>query len=73
MAQPMQIAAKAQEGGISGQPAGVKQEEIYCHGAKKGGCQWGNEISPQIRDYSMRMYGKILCAKCQQDSTPIKK
>jgi hypothetical protein len=48
-------------------------EELYCHGAGKGGCPEGSEISRAGHDYSMKLYGKPLCRECAKRATPIKK
>lgn len=47
-------------------------EPINCHGASRGGCPDGAEITPQVRDYSTKVYGKPLCAACQKRATPVK-
>lgn len=54
-------------------PAPIVVEEIYCHGFKRGGCPEGSELSPVARDYSVKLYGKPLCANCQKQATPVKK
>ena len=47
--------------------------ELYCHGANKGGCEWGREITQSEHDFSLKMYGRPLCRDCQKLSKPIKK
>lgn len=56
------------------EPVPVPHKEILvCHGFKKSGCQDGEEITPQQRDYSLKVYGRQMCSNCQKQSTPIKK
>lgn len=47
-------------------------EEIYCHGAGKGGCPQGAEITSSEREYSVKMYGKPLCRECIKLARPKK-
>ena len=43
-------------------------EAVDCHGAFKGGCPGGNEITPSERDFSVKLFGKPLCRACQKDA-----
>ena len=40
--------------------------ELVCHGAGKGGCPNGADISREEYDFSKKMYGKPLCRDCQK-------
>lgn len=49
------------------------KESLYCHGASKGGCPDGAEVSPAGAKFSKQVYGKILCRACAAKSKPLKK
>ena len=40
--------------------------EYLCHGATKGGCPQGRDITKQEYDFSKRIFGKPLCRSCQK-------
>lgn len=48
-------------------PEKPEEKELYCQGARKGGCPHGATISKSGYDYSMRMYGKALCRDCVKE------
>ena len=43
----------------------AKYEPIDCHGALRGGCPDGAEVTPSEAEFSKKMYGRPLCRKCQ--------
>lgn len=38
--------------------------DYVCHGVTKSGC--GNDITKQVNDFSMKIFGKPLCGDCQK-------
>lgn len=57
-----------------GEPAPKQLKRMRCIGPDGDGCLGGDgQMSDAEESYSMRMYGKPLCRKCQPEATPKRK
>jgi hypothetical protein len=48
-------------------------KELYCLGNSGKGCPHGSDITKQEHEYSLKIYKKPLCKKCQEEAKPWRK
>lgn len=70
--EPQQPSQPAQQAApVAALPA-ARNEPLYCHGAGRSGCAFGNEVTESEAQFSKNRYGKILCRECQKEAKPLK-